>query len=108
MNILLTGASRGIGAATREALTSSGHRVAGHSTRGGDGLVAGDLADPQSARKIWNEALTQLDGRIDVLVNNAGIYEGVDLAPPTMSGRRLGPGRCRSTCKRLPTSAGWP
>ena len=78
MNILLTGASRGIGAATREALTSSGHRVAGHSTRGGDGLVAGDLANPQSPRKIWNEALTQLDGRIDVLVNNAGIYEGAD------------------------------
>ena len=73
MNILLTGASRGIGAAAFEALTSSGHKVAGHSTRGGNGLIAGDLADPASTRKIWDAALEQLGGRIDALVNNAGI-----------------------------------
>jgi 3-oxoacyl-[acyl-carrier protein] reductase len=77
MNILLTGASRGIGAATLEALVATGHRVAGHSTGGDNGLIAGDLADPASPRKIWEAALGQLGGRIDVLVNNAGIYEGV-------------------------------
>ena len=77
MNILLTGASRGIGAAALEALTSTGHRVAGHSTRGGNGLIAGDLADQAAPRKIWEAALHALDGQIDVLVNNAGIYEGV-------------------------------
>ena len=82
MNILLTGASRGIGAATLESLTNSGHLVAGHSTRGGDSLIAGDLADPAAPRKIWDSAVAQLGGRIDVLVNNAGIYEGVaDDAP---------------------------
>ena len=79
MNILLTGASRGIGAAAHSALTSSGHRVAGHSTRGGDGLIAGDLSDPGAPRQVWEEALRLLDGRIDVLVNNAGIYEAAPI-----------------------------
>lgn len=77
MNILLTGASRGIGAATLELLNASGHRVAGHSTRGGNGLLSGDLADPSAPRRIWEDALEQLGGRVDALVNNAGIFEGV-------------------------------
>lgn len=76
MNILLTGASRGIGAATFDLLRSSGHKVAGHSTRGSDELIAGDLADPGAPRAVWEEAVSRL-GRIDALVNNAGIYEAV-------------------------------
>ena len=77
MNILVTGASRGIGAATLELLQSTGHQVVGHSSRGGGDLVAGDLMDPEAPRKIWEDALDRLDGRIDVLVNNAGIYEAI-------------------------------
>jgi NAD(P)-dependent dehydrogenase (short-subunit alcohol dehydrogenase family) len=77
MNILLTGASRGIGAAARAALEASGHRVAGHSTRGGSGLIDADLADPAAPRRLWEQAVHALGGRIDVLVNNAGVYEAV-------------------------------
>src|SRR5215207_5933166 len=76
MNILLTGASRGIGAAAFGLLKSHGHNVVGHSTIGGNGLVAGNLGDPAAPRRIWDEAVARL-GRIDALVNNAGIYEGV-------------------------------
>jgi NAD(P)-dependent dehydrogenase (short-subunit alcohol dehydrogenase family) len=77
MNILVTGASRGIGAAAYGLLKSTGHNVAGHSTRGGGDLIAGDLADADAPRSLWEGALDRLGGRIDALVNNAGIYEAV-------------------------------
>ena len=77
MNILVTGASRGIGAAAYELLKSTGYNVVGHSTRGGADLIAGDLADPDAPRALWQATLDRLGGRIDALVNNAGIYEAV-------------------------------
>ena len=77
MNILITGASRGIGAAAYELLKSRGHNVVGHSTKGSQNLIAGDLMDPAAPRNIWDTALDELGGQIDVLVNNAGIYEAV-------------------------------
>ena len=76
MNILLTGASRGIGKAAADALTAAGHAVVGTSTKFGEGLIAADFADPAAAVRCWSEAMERL-GRVDVLINNAGVYEAV-------------------------------
>ena len=51
MNILITGASRGIGTAAYALLKANGHRVVGHSTKGSDALIAGDLIDPSAPRR---------------------------------------------------------
>ena len=59
LNILVTGTSRGIGASILAALT--GYNVVGHSTRGGEGAVAADLADPEAARALGWEAMGRLD-----------------------------------------------
>jgi len=77
MNILLTGASRGIGEVTLATLTNAGHRVVGQSTAGSETLVAADFTDRHAPRRLWEAAFERLDGRIDVLINNAGIFEGV-------------------------------
>ena len=58
MNILVTGTSRGIGAAIAASL--SGHQVVGHSTTAGEGRIAADLSRPGAAEALWAEALARL------------------------------------------------
>jgi 3-oxoacyl-[acyl-carrier protein] reductase len=68
-HILLTGASRGIGAAIADALSAADTRLVALSSKDGD------FADPAVPARAWDAALAQLYGRIDVLINNAGVFE---------------------------------
>lgn len=71
-HILLTGASRGIGAAIGASFRNDAVRLIGQGTRSG---IPADFADPAAPRALWDRALDALDGRIDVLINNAGVFE---------------------------------
>lgn len=74
--ILLTGSSRGIGAATSMALEARGARVIGQARRSHDiDTIAADLSHPDAAPALWHAALDRAGGTIDVLVNNAGVFE---------------------------------
>nr|WP_298682524.1 SDR family oxidoreductase [uncultured Dongia sp.] len=79
--IVITGASQGIGAALVEGFRAQGHRVVANSrslkpSTDPDILsIAGDIADPAVADQLVARALERF-GRIDTLVNNAGIFIG--------------------------------
>ncbi|RRN63999.1 SDR family NAD(P)-dependent oxidoreductase [Caulobacter sp. 602-1] len=76
---IVTGASQGIGAELVKAYRSRNYRVVATSRsikQGGDPdilAVAGDIADPATAERVIGQALDRF-GRIDTLVNNAGIF----------------------------------
>ena len=77
--VVITGASQGIGAGLVKGFRERGYQVVATSrsikaSTDSDILaVAGDIADPQTAERVIREAVARF-GRIDTLVNNAGIF----------------------------------
>ena len=69
LHILVPGGSRGIGAAIVDELSDDNVLV--HATSSADG----DLSDPAVPSQIWEAAMEQMGGRIDILINNAGVFE---------------------------------
>jgi NAD(P)-dependent dehydrogenase (short-subunit alcohol dehydrogenase family) len=78
---IVTGASRGIGAGIATAFVRVGYAVVATSRsirRSGEAdvlVVPGDIAEAETAQRVVEQALDRF-GRIDTLINNAGIFIG--------------------------------
>ncbi|WP_181433544.1 SDR family oxidoreductase [Curtobacterium sp. MCPF17_031] len=101
---LITGASKGIGAATAQAFARNGYEVvlvgrdeqaltavalAIRETDGVAHVLRSDLADPTSVETVVRSALKLTGGRLNVLVNCAGIVGAVSVRTDHASVRQL-------------------
>jgi 3-oxoacyl-[acyl-carrier protein] reductase len=107
---VVTGASKGIGAAIARALSAAGAAVVVNYSSSKDGAkrvvaeiaakggkavaIQGDVAKPAEVTRLFDETKKAF-GRLDVLVNNAGIYKYV---PLTRSPRKNIAASSTSTC----------
>ena len=93
--VLITGASKGIGAAAFKSAISAGADVILHYNRSNNAAmrlaeeagpercmpVSADISKPEEITRLWNNSL-EWRGKINVLVNNAAIYEYADIDWP--------------------------
>jgi NAD(P)-dependent dehydrogenase (short-subunit alcohol dehydrogenase family) len=76
---LITGASQGFGEGLVQGYRKLGYAVVGTSRSIGASndadlvTVAGDIADPETAARVVDAAIERF-GRVDTLVNNAGVF----------------------------------
>ena len=76
---VITGASHGIGASLVSAYNDAGYNVVGNSRSIGTSTnpsivnIKGDIGEPATADRLLNEGVERF-GRLDTLVNNAGIF----------------------------------
>jgi NAD(P)-dependent dehydrogenase (short-subunit alcohol dehydrogenase family) len=96
--VIVTGASSGIGFAIAEAYLARGYNVVGNA-RSAERLqaaaaqlgnpanfvgVPGDIADPQTAKALFSRAIESF-GKVDILINNAGIFIAKPVADYTQT-----------------------
>ncbi|APG63071.1 3-oxoacyl-ACP reductase [Sphingorhabdus lutea] len=82
-HIYVTGASRGIGAAIALNLAEKGHKIIAQHSGANLNIkpphpnihyIIADFANVNAVSKSWDEAQKIWDGKIDILINNAGIF----------------------------------
>ena len=102
--VLITGASSGIGRSVAQAFSKVGASVAVHYNngklaaqdtfktlnRGNHSIFQADISQPNEAKTLVSDVISKM-GTIDVLVNNAGVFEH-HAVPGTLtkSGSRVG------------------
>jgi len=121
---VVTGASSGIGFAIAAAYLQRGFNVVGNARDGTQLeqaaeklgspqnllLIEGDIADPSTSKRIFEAAIARF-GKVDILINNAGIFNAKpitdystqeldDLINTNLKGFSMPPSKRRHTCPK--------